>query len=439
MFAPACRRRANATSSHVGEFSSKTPKPVAKGPAQFHLPGNVPATTALRVLLSASSLGSERKTMSEAMLFGIAGGIGAGVFAFRYQKEDFSSFFVAGRHLWHDDLAYIQTACNRLGVQVEVQETGGAKTAQRQLQDALRDSAPLIAWVDMGALPRRQNFAQCMLGGQYHVISIYGIDDASGQALIGDLADQPDQISLEALAQARAQIKKQKNRLLWLADAPDSIDWESAVTDGIKACHEGLVGRGPVKPPGGKSMASNFTLDAFRRWGERMHGSSGKDSWSNMFPRGVHLWRGLTSIYSFIQYGTGGGLTRSLYSQFFKEAHKLVGTAALKGLSEQYEQLGAGWDDLGDAALPDDVEMFRRFKELSVEKAEFTLSQTDRSTDKLAEIALEMADLERQAAKNFPLSASQCDALRAQLQEHIFALQHAESAAHQHLGTLSLR
>ncbi len=47
-------------------------------------------------------------------MFGIAGGVGAGVVAFHYDKEDFSSFFIAGRHLWQDDLAYIQSACVRL-------------------------------------------------------------------------------------------------------------------------------------------------------------------------------------------------------------------------------------------------------------------------------------------------------------------------------------
>jgi hypothetical protein len=45
------------------------------------------------------------------MLFGIAGGIGAGVFSFVYDKEDFASFFVAGRHNWQDGVAYLGDAC----------------------------------------------------------------------------------------------------------------------------------------------------------------------------------------------------------------------------------------------------------------------------------------------------------------------------------------
>jgi hypothetical protein len=46
------------------------------------------------------------------------------------------------------------------------------------------------------------------------VITVYRIDDESGTALIGDLADDPISIKLGDLALARARIKKQKNRLL---------------------------------------------------------------------------------------------------------------------------------------------------------------------------------------------------------------------------------
>jgi hypothetical protein len=412
---------------------------ITTGPERFHVPGNVPATTALRVLLSASGIQPSAGSLplSEAMLFGIAGGVGAGVFAFRYEKEDFSSFFVAGRHLWQDDLAYLRTACDRMGVQVQVQETGGAKTAEKQLRDALAHSAPLVAWVDMAALPRHVS-PLCVAGGQYHVITIYGVDDANSVAIIGDLADASDRISLESLSRARSRIKKQKNRLLWVTAAPDSFDLTKAVAGGIAACHDTLIGRGAIKPPGGKSMASNFTLEAFRRWGERMHACSDKQSWAKMFPRGVHLWRGLTSVYSFIHYGTGGGLTRHLYAEFFRDAHRDLGSSSLNELSHVYEQLGIDWDDLADAALPDDIDLFRRFKELTIEHAELTLSVSENSADQLNQVLQEMHDLEESAARDFPLTDAQCEALRARLQERIFALHRDEVAAHQRLGAVAL-
>src|SRR5437660_11796353 len=84
----------------------------------WHFAGSVPATTTLRGLLAHAGVRDPHTGLpfSEAMLFGIAGGIGIGVFAFLYEKADFASFFLAGRHRWHDSLTYLRHACQRLGV-----------------------------------------------------------------------------------------------------------------------------------------------------------------------------------------------------------------------------------------------------------------------------------------------------------------------------------
>ncbi len=48
---------------------------------------------------------------------GVQSGIGIGVFTFCYEKDDFASFFVAGRHCWHDHLLYLQRGADRFGDQ----------------------------------------------------------------------------------------------------------------------------------------------------------------------------------------------------------------------------------------------------------------------------------------------------------------------------------
>src|SRR5688500_206355 len=70
------------------------PAPKSQAPvAKLHMPGSIPATMALRVILTAAGVNnpSTKKPFTEAMLFGIAGGVGAGVAQFRYEREDFSS------------------------------------------------------------------------------------------------------------------------------------------------------------------------------------------------------------------------------------------------------------------------------------------------------------------------------------------------------------
>src|SRR5688572_3782700 len=96
----------------------KNNQPPADPTTRWHFPGSVPATTALRVLLAAAGVGP----FSEEMLFGIAGGVGIGVAAFRYEKEDFSSFFLAGRHQWYDDLGYLTAALARFGIRPTIRE-----------------------------------------------------------------------------------------------------------------------------------------------------------------------------------------------------------------------------------------------------------------------------------------------------------------------------
>src|SRR5437667_307197 len=82
---------------------------------RWHFPGNVPAATALRVLLAHAGVRAPHtgQPFSEALLFAVAGGVGAGMFSFFYEKEGFASFFVSGRHGWRDNLVYFRNALAR--------------------------------------------------------------------------------------------------------------------------------------------------------------------------------------------------------------------------------------------------------------------------------------------------------------------------------------
>ena len=165
----------------------------------WHFPGSVPATTALRSVLAAAGVCDPRtgKPFTEVMLHGLAGGIGIGVFAFCYEKEDFASFFIAGRHLWQDDLAYLTAALARFGIKPNVREATAPKAAEKALREALA-GGPCIAWVDMASLPHRA-MPEKWSGGGYHVVTVYRIE-ANGSVLIGDLTDEPIAVDGKAFA-----------------------------------------------------------------------------------------------------------------------------------------------------------------------------------------------------------------------------------------------
>src|SRR5262249_41674154 len=138
----------------------------------WHFPGNVPATTALRVLLTAAGVRDPHTggPFSEAMLYGIAGGVGIGAFSFLYEKGNFASFFVAGHHLFHAHRAYLTGVLGRFGIKPVVHETTSPKAAAAALRDALA-SGPCVAWVDRSHLPHR-GLPSHFSGSGYHIVAI---------------------------------------------------------------------------------------------------------------------------------------------------------------------------------------------------------------------------------------------------------------------------
>lgn len=414
---------------------SEQPEPPLDPAARWHQPGQIPAATALRVLLNAAGvpnpLGGGGWT--EEAAFGLAGGIGIGVAAFLYEKEDFASFYVAGRHLWHDFEAYFRGALDPLGIRPQVRESGGSKAAEANLREALAAGRPCIAWVDAPSMPHR-GMPEWMRGGGYHVITVYSLDESKNTVLIGDASDAPIELPLDVLTAARGRIKKDKYRLLWIEPgdarseqpAPDAA---TLIRDSLRRCSVGLVSR-PIKQAG-----DMFHLDGLAKWAQRMHGKASKESWSHVFPRGGRLWQGLTSIFEYIEhYGTGGGLSRPMFARYLGAAARTAkalnrqadATEArrLDELTVHYTALGAAWTALADAALPDQVPLFRDAKDLLTRKAELWADVGLEATEEIRSVWSRLGELGRAAKADFPLSEAECDALRADLRgriEHVHA------------------
>ena len=391
--------------------SSRTP---------HHFPGSIPAAAALRALLSQAGIRNPRSgaPLSEAMVFGIAGGIGAGVFAFHYAKEDFSSFFIAGRHLWQDDLGWTREALGRFGLTPVVKESAGVKPGERQLRELLEGDRPVMAWLDAAGLPHRAMPAM-FSGGAYHVVAIHGVDDAAGTALLGDLADDPVPVPLADLARARGRIKKFKNRILAVDRAPASPDLAPLVRSGIRACIDALT----------TCKMKNFRLDAFASWAQQLDGSKSADSWETMFPPGHRLYQGLWSITEYIEYyGTGGGLTRPMFAEFLEEAGTALSDRALTAAAANYAELGRGWSALAEAALPARVPELAETRALLARRSEHRAEGAGGTE----EVAACWKALDEQAARlkrKFPLDAAASTALRRDLKQRVLALHAGEVEA----------
>jgi hypothetical protein len=400
-----------------------------KSPTQWHVAGSVPATVALRVLVSHAGLEdpASKRPFSEPMLFGIAGGIGIGVCQFFYEKADFSSFFAAGRHLWHDDQAYLEGAIRALGLKCTIEASGGAKAAEKKLTGMLSRRRPVVAWCDMAMLPHR-GMPAWMAGSGYHVVTVYDVETDGKTAVIGDMSDEPIRIAMADLTASRLRIKKHKCRLMQVDEAKKSkLDLKPLVFDGLKRCRDLLL------KPAMKSMPAWFRLESIKTWAERVHGDSGKDSWSKVFRRGAPLWSGLTGVYDFIEnYGTGGGLCRPIFAEFLTEAGEALADKRLIALSQRYREIGERWSELAAAALPDDVPAFAQARKLLDQRNE-SITTADGSA---GAIWAELESLKKAAGEKFPLSEADCDALRARLKPMIAGLYDLEITALDEIGRL---
>ena len=358
------------------------------------------------------------------MLFGICGGIGMGMASFYYEKGNFSTFFVGGRHLWNDDLEYMQATLGRFAIKPVVREGKAAS-----LSDVLAVERPCIAWVDMQGLPHR-GMPAFMSGGGYHVVTAYRVDGERKCALIGDLTDVPLEIGLKDFTAARSRIKQFKSRLMAIPEVKDGIDLPALVREGLTACHRSMK-RDPAK----KGASAMSGLEMLGQWETQLAPSNAKDSWSTMFPRGPRLWQGLTSIYDFIEnYHTGGGLCRDLFAEFLEESSSLPGWGHLRPLSKRYAALGALWTDLAISAIPQHVPAFREVHDLCVQRAELRSGGDPEDVEKIRKVWDRLAELRKDAERDFPLSAVEGANLQELLRGKVAALRDAELGAHASLG-----
>jgi hypothetical protein len=380
-------------------------------PTRWHLPGNIPATTALRILLASRGI-----PVTEALLFGICGGIGMGLASFYYEKGDIATFYIGGRHLWHDDLEYFKSALKRFGIEPTVTE--GAKA---------RPATPCIAWVDMAELPHR-GMPSFFSGGAYHVITVYQFEEKSS-ALIGDLTDVPIEIPGKQLAAARTRIKQFKSRLLTIPASGVAVDLPKLVRSGLQACHQGL------RKSAGKGAANMSGLEMLQKCEEQLAATTGKESWTVKFARGHRLWTGLTSIYDFIEnYHTGGGLCRPLFAECLSEAARLPGLSKLVPLAKRYAELGDLWTDLAMSAIPQSVPAFREVHELCMQRVELRTGGEPGDVEKIRGVWARLSEMQKASSKNFPLSESECAKLQETLRRKVAALREAELAARATLG-----
>jgi len=301
---------------------------------------------------------------SEALVLGLGGGIGAACFTFEY-KGHTATFYVATRcqPQYAYDAAFVRAAVERLGGACEISESTSPAAAAKHLRERAA-RGPVMAWVDLGALPWSARIGPAAeLGAMPHVVVVERIE--GDQAIVRDRAAAPFTLPLADLATARKRMRAGKHRLLAVSGGAPA-DPRLAIVEAIAACAAELGGKTRIRGP----MANNFGIGGLRRWAAALGADRDPKRWTRVFSppaaAGALAW----ARYWIEHAGTGGGGFRPLYARFLEEAASIAKRPALRALAKRYRGLGAAWSALATAMLPDAVPPLASIRRLQDARAD---------------------------------------------------------------------
>lgn len=349
--------------------------------------------------------------LSEALVFGIAGGLGALYILWEFGEHNFKVLVLGFHHLGNYPVRYYQGLADRLGVRVAMPETGSRKAATATLEGALDAGKAAVAWVDRAHMPYLQmpDYMKAHIG---HIVAVCGRDE--GGYWIDDRAAAPYYVDAAAFGDARARIGSYKQRLL-LVESLDGFDLHAAIRSGISAHIEYL-----------SSNSDSFSLPALRKWAKMYTDAKNKKGYPVTFKDRSGLFSTLRSTLEGITIDVGEGALRGLYARFLREAAAITGDDALLPAADAYAALARDWDAFADAALPDAP--FASFKALLRERQTRILQGGDAWRDCAAQTA-EIDALTSAYNRDFPLDDTAVDALFAELGERMMAIYEAEVRA----------
>jgi hypothetical protein len=360
--------------------------------------------------------------LSEALCFGIAGGIGAGYSwcpsVLRYGQG--SGVAIVGRHrIYATSATWYEGFCDRLGIRTRITETGGPGKAYQNLVEELKAGRPTVVWCLRPKLPFLvEPISSC--GLWMHSFIIYAIDEKTGQAYGADRAATRVTISLDDLAAARRGVCSHKNRTLSI-DPPAALTTarlKDAIRAGIRACAQEML----------KGQMKTYSLPGFEKLARILTNDKSKDGWLKVFKGGLLYWA-LRDVFDSIEtFGTGGGLFRPLYADFLDEAAGITKDRAFAELAGRYRELGQQWAALAEAALPGAVKSFQQTRELLREKCKVFEEKGDRAAGTIREVWGKLQAIETEMRPSLPLTPTDARALLEGLRERLLVLHQTECA-----------
>ncbi len=335
-----------------------------------------------------------KKPLSEAYVFGVAGGIATGYSCVPMPSSPGlgSGMALIGRNrAFLPDGKYQAEFYRRIEVKALSVEEPDAGRAAKNLAAALKADRPVVVWCSPLLFPHQSWTATAGLA----TLLVHAIDKKTKKATVSDGGPRPFKVALDDLEQIRGRVNPAHNRIL-VIDPPKKLEKDllgRAAMHGVRACLA-LMREPPLPSHDPFALAEAATFLA------NPHHSK---SWHALFP-GSRVYLPLVDLFQSIETAwTGGGFFRPLFADFLDEAAALTRRKELVASAAQYRKLGKKWSELADAALPRRYQVFKKTREtlIKVEKAYRSKGAAANATIVRHRAAL--AKLEEQAITNFPM------------------------------------
>ena len=354
---------------------------------------------------------------SEAMIFGIGGGLGACYILWEFQVHSRPAIVFGWQHLFNYPVRYVESLCKRIGATSDFHETGGVKKARKTLDDALEGGTPATLWLERELLDY-YNRDPDDTGWFSWVVTACGYDAAADSFTIDDTGARPFTVPSASLTASRQRVPSFKNRLLLLSP-PESIDLPAAVRDGIQSNIEYLG-----------SKSTSFALPTLRKWARMLTDTKNAKGWPTVFAEGKCLFSGLVSVYEGIVHeGSDGTALRGMYADFLTEAAAVLGVPALDDAAAEYRAIGAKWHALAEMSLDPTVEPLAAARDILDRREAAIRTGGDDQADTIVGLGKEFEAMRPAADAAFPRDQAWINDLFARMQAQISDIYAHENAA----------
>jgi hypothetical protein len=255
---------------------------------------------------------------SEAMIAGLAGGIGFMYAVFEY-KGIHPLMTIVAQH--HPD-PWVPAVLKRLNVSFAEQHSGKAEAGIRKLR-----GNTAFAEVDRSALPWHE--PSPWAGYDPYTVLVTGIDDET----VSLVDVKQHEMSIEDFSKAWSAYPKGKHHATIIKET-GPVDLKAAIDDAIQTTVAHLTG-----PVLGNSFDVNFGFSGMAKLASQLRDQKTKTGWAKRFGDTEH---GTKRLYECLELEyTAPGATRPLYADFLDEAGQPKPAKLLRESGAKWSELAA--------------------------------------------------------------------------------------------------